>query len=121
MTDLLIKTLESINNNSFKDLVFRQGSAPAEYPDSFFTFFNFENPLSSHYDNDATRTNWGYVIYFYSNFKENGVSFLDDTFNLALAALKAAGFILTNRGEDIASDEPSHLGKYTEIYYIENL
>lgn len=117
MTDLLIKTLEAINNNSYKDLVFRQGSAPAAYPDNFFTFFNFESPLTAHYNNDATRANWGYVIYFYSN----DPTILEETFKLALTALKKAGFILTNRGEDIASDEPTHLGKYTEIHYIENL
>ena len=48
--------------------VFLQGSLNANegYPDSFFTFWNFETPEAAFYDDYAGRAVWGFWVYFYS-------------------------------------------------------
>ena len=63
MKSELITLLETL-----KYPVFLQGSINSleEYPESFFTFWNFETPESAFYDNDAGRAVWGFWVYFYS-------------------------------------------------------
>ena len=45
--------------------VYRQGSMSDsdDYPDTFFTFWNYETPDHSHYDNEAYGAEWSYNIY----------------------------------------------------------
>ena len=52
--------------------VFLQGSLQSEeeYPESFFTFWNFQTPEAAFYDNEAGRAVWGFWVYFYSTSPE---------------------------------------------------
>ena len=54
--------------NTFGYPVFLQGSLDTDeaYPDSFFTFWNFETPEGEFYDDEAHMAVWGFWVYFYS-------------------------------------------------------
>lgn len=96
-----------------------QGSLPdaAEYPDHFFTFWNFETPEDGFYDNAATRAVYGYWITFYSI---DPVLKKTESDRL-IKTLKANGFILDGRGEDALSDVDTHTGRRLTVYAIEEL
>lgn len=112
MEDNLIGILES-----FGYPVYRQGSMSddAVYPDTFFTFWNFDTPDHSYYDNSDYGTEWGFNIYVYSNDPEKTYSVL----TAARTALKKAGWICRGKGFDVQSDEETHTGRGLEIYFLQ--
>lgn len=112
MEDNLIAILES-----FKYPVYRQGSMSndAEYPETFFTFWNNNSPDHSHYDNSEYGTAWDFNIYVYSSNPVMTYSLLLDARN----ALKKAGWIVGSKGFDVSSDEPTHTGRGLQIYYLQ--
>lgn len=112
MEDKLIEILES-----FGYPVYRQGSMSddAVYPDTFFTFWNFDTPDHSYYDNSDYGTEWGFNIYVYSNDPDKTYSVLAS----ARTALKEAGWICRGKGFDVQSDEETHTGRGLEIYFLQ--
>lgn len=113
MKQKLIELLET-----FGFPVFRQGSLndDDEYPPSFFTFWNFETPEDSHYDNQSVRAVWGFWVYMYSD----DPAIVDDKLIEAAKLLKKNGWIIDGKGEDVASDEPTHTGRMITCRFIEN-
>lgn len=98
--------------------VFLQGSMNANeaYPDSFFTFWNFETPEAAFYDNDADRAVWGFWIYFYSV----NPLLVETEPEKARKLLKQNEYILDGKANDIAVDRPTHTGAFFTIYKFEN-
>lgn len=98
--------------------VFLQGSLAGteEYPDSFFTFWNFSAPEGAFYDNDANRCVWGFWVYFYST---DPLRVLDVS-EQARQLLKRNGFVPEGKPTDLATDAPDHTGAMFTIYGIEN-
>lgn len=96
--------------------VFLQGSmnADAAYPDSFITFFTNTDD-GSHYDNETASYVWDFAVIFYSN----DPALVNSKPEEIRKALKAAGFIPQNKGQDILSDEPTHTGWAMDFYYTE--
>lgn len=94
-----------------------QGSlAPDEaYPESFFTFWNASTADGAYYNDAEHKTVWNFDINFYS------VS--PDLVNTALVqaktALKANGWIVSGKGYDVVSDEPTHTGRGMQAIFIE--
>ena len=113
MTTKLIELLET-----FGYPVFRQGSMNDDknYPSSFFTFWNYETPEDSHYDNNAVRAVWGFWIYFYTD----DPSLIYTKLEEARQLLKSNGWITDGKGEDVASDVKSHTGRMIDCQFIEN-
>lgn len=111
MEDNLIEILES-----FGYPVYRQGSMSADesYPETFLTFWNFDSPDHSHYDNTDYGTEWGFNVYSYSSDPETTYSLLDSV----RTALKEAGWIVRGKGFDVASDEETHTGRGLEVYRL---
>ena len=107
MEDLLINTLSALGYP-----VILQGSLLADetYPDNFFTFWNRGSNGGSYYDNAEKSTVYVYDVNFYSNDPARVYTGLRE----AIAALKAAGFIVSGDGHSIASDEPTHDGRGVE-------
>ena len=109
---LLIDTLQP-----FGCPVILQGSLADDeaYPDDFFTFWNNSTEGAAYFDNGSTQTIWDFDLNFYSSDPE--------TVNAALleacSLLKAAGFIVSGKGYDVASDEPTHTGRGINVLYIE--
>lgn len=113
MKELLISLLES-----FGFPVFLQGSLEESeaYPQSFFTFWNNDSYDNNHYDNNPISYTWNFDVNFYSTDPE-----LVNTMLLnAKTLLKQNGFIITGKGYDVASDEPTHTGRGMNALIVEN-
>ena len=111
MEDELIQIL-----GQFGYQIIRQGSlAPgADYPATFFTFWNNSDTEKSAYDNETLLAVESFDVNVYSN----DPTTLYSTLTQARAAFKAAGWQTPDRGHDIASDEPSHRGRGFSVTYI---
>lgn len=112
MEDALIKIIES-----FGYPYYRQGSMSNDekYPETFVTFWNNDSPDHSHYDNNDYGTSWDFDVNVYSIDPSLTYSLLADI----RSALKAANWIPTSKGYDVASDEPSHTGRGMNVLYLE--
>lgn len=111
MREKLINLLES-----FGYPVHLQGSLLSvdDYPDSFFTFWNFQNDGDLFYDNESYASDFGYWIYFYSSDPE----LIENKTNEVKAVLKKNKFIVQGP-IDARSDIKSHTGKMLTIFYKE--
>lgn len=110
MRSLLVDTLKKIYPT------YPQGSlSPDEYPDHFFTYWNYEKP-ERYADNKPVGAVWGFWVYHYSSDSRTHEKALQD----AMKALRAEGFIIENPGVDAASDKRSHTGRMMTVKYIES-
>lgn len=114
MKKVLIQLLET-----FGYPVFLQGSLndDDEYPKSFFTFWNFDTPDASYYDNESSRSEWGFTVYFYSD----DPILIDETLDKARRLLKENHWIVEGRGQDAKSDVKTHTGRMITCWKVENL
>jgi len=112
MKDLLIELLES-----FGYPVFLQGSLSVDepYPNSFFTFWNNNSNTDTYYDNDEYKIVWNFDLNFYSS----DPTLVNTKLIEAKTLLKENGFIVSGKGYDIASDEPTHTGRGINVLKIE--
>jgi len=112
MKALLISILES-----FGYPVFQQGSLTEEepYPESFFTFWNNSSNDGSHYDNDAINFVWSFDVNFYSV----DPNLVNTMLVEARTVLRANGFVVSGKGYDLASDEPTHTGRGINVLISE--
>lgn len=113
MKSELIELLES-----FGFPVFLQGSLNSadDYPDSFFTFWNFDTPETAFYDDDANRAVWGFWVYFYST-EPRKVEQIPEN---ARQILKRNGWIPQGKPQDIQTDAVTHTGAFFTVYKFEN-
>lgn len=113
MKEQLIALLET-----FGYPVYLQGSLASvgDYPESFFTFWNFSAPESAFYDNDANRCVRGFWVYFYSTDPQ----LVADQPEQARRLLKQNGFIPDGKPVDLTTDAPEHTGAMFTVYKIEN-
>ena len=97
--------------------VIRQGSMSDDesYPDNFFTFWNNDSSDHAHYDDSEYGTVWDFDVNFYSIDPNAAYSVLLQ----ARTALKAAGWIISGKGYDVASDEPTHTGRGMNAIYLQ--
>ena len=112
MKDELIELLET-----FGYPVRQQGSLTENeaYPQSFFTFWDTDSYDNSHYDNHAISYTWDFDINFYST----DPALVNTMLLRAKALLISNGFIISGKGYDIASDEPTHTGRGMHALYVE--
>lgn len=98
--------------------VFLQGSLnpDEQYPDSFFTFWNFDTPETAFYDDDANRAVWGFWIYFYSV----DPLLVEQLSEQARQLLKSNGYIPKGKPNDISVSRPTHTGVMFTVYKFEN-
>lgn len=109
----LVALLESLGYPAFL-----QGSLNPDdqYPESFFTFWNFSTPESAFYDDAANRAVWGFWIYFYSV----DPLLVEQVPEQARKLLKQNGWILAGKPNDISVDRPTHTGVIITAYKFEN-
>lgn len=113
MTDFLYQLLES---RGFP--VYRQGSlnSASDYPDSFYTYWNYDTPETGFYNNQAHKTIWGYWVYFYAT----NPQLLEAELNELIKELKKNGCILPDgRGLDVDSGNESHVGRMITVQIME--
>lgn len=96
---------------------FRQGSLSDEdYPDTFFTFWNFDTPNDKFYDNEERRYHELVQIGFYTNDANLIYSEIDNFRERA----KAKGFHST-RATDAPSGKDTHFGRVCVLTKTNNL
>lgn len=111
MEDILIELL-----GAFGFPVYRQGSAPEEYPADFFTFWNTSEDGLAYYDNQVVRVGYAFDVNFYSNNSANTYDYL----RRARKLLQENGWTIIRRGYDMSSDEPTHTGRGMEVVFQKN-
>ena len=87
-----------------------------DYPESFYTDWNFETP-ETFYDDTAAYAVWGFWIFFFSA----DPALVESETSAAISRLRAAGWLVDGRGEDALSDEPTHTGRRLTVYKREQL
>ena len=112
MKDLLIETLEPLGYP-----IILQGSLGESetYPESFFTFWNNDVPATEFYDNEEHSYIWNFDLNFYST----DPNLVNTELLNAKSLLKAKKFIVTGKGYDVASDEPTHTGRGINVLKID--
>ena len=112
MKDLLIQTLQTMGYP-----IILQGSLGADepYPESFFTFWNNDVPGNEFYDNEEHSYIWDFDLNFYST----DPTLVNTKLLEAKTKLKQAGFVVSGKGYDVASDEPTHTGRGIHVLKIE--
>lgn len=97
--------------------VVRQGSlSPSDpYPPTFFTFWNVDETGQSFYDNQDAAVEHDFRVCVYSSTPALAYSLLTE----ARALLKQNGWIITDRGYDVASDEFTHVGRGMTVTFLE--
>lgn len=113
MEDELIELLESIDEDV---PVMRQGSLPEDqaYPETFFTFWNRSEDGASYYDNDMASSRHLFDVNVYSTSPETAYLLLRE----ARDVLKLHGWVCVSLGYDIASDEPTHIGRGMQVEFL---
>lgn len=114
MEDTLIELLEA-----FGYPVIRQGSMGEDesYPETFITFWNRSEREIQPYDNQTYRAESTYDIAVYSSTPSTAYSLCISI----RTSLKTNGWIITDRGHDVASDEVTHIGRGLSVAYVECL
>lgn len=110
MEDTLRVLLES-----YGYMVRRQGSMPSNFPDTFITYWNTESPDHAHYDNRRYGTSWSFNIFVYSIDPELVYSLISSIRDLLIEN----GWVVSSRGYDAASDEPTHVGRAINAQFLE--
>lgn len=110
MKELLYSTLAALGYP-----VYLQGSAPANYPDSFVTYWTVSTSAAAEFDNGLVLTEWQFYVYFYST----DPALVQNVPEEIRKALRAAGFTPQGKGRDLPSDEPTHTGWVQEYKIFE--
>lgn len=112
MKDTLITTLTSLGYP-----IYLQGSLSEAdaYPESFFTFWNNYSDGSEFYDNEEHSCIWDFDLNFYSS----DPALVNTVLINAKTLLRAQGFIVTGKGYDVVSDEPTHTGRGINVVKID--
>ena len=113
VVDDLIEILETFGYPVDRQGSYQQGQA---YPKSFFTFWNGSTTDGpSHYDNRPIRTIWSFDVNFYST----DPALVEASLLDARDKLREHGWIIDGQGYDVASDEPTHIGRGFEAIFME--
>jgi len=97
--------------------VFRQGSLTEKqpYPATFITWWNRIEEGTVFSDNKTIEVEHSFDINVYSTSTETIYSLI----NQIRSTLKENGFVVPDRGHDIASDEPTHTGRGTTAIFLQ--
>lgn len=112
MKNELVQLLETLGYE-----VYEQGSFTdsEQYPDNFFTIWNYDTEALDFYDNKEA----GYVWYFTINFYSVSPVLTVDVLLQAKLLLISNGWIVPGKGNDVYSDSKHHSGRSIEAKYIE--
>lgn len=113
MREQFIALLETFGLPIFLQGSLNEGQA---YPDNFFTFWNDRTEDGAHYDNDAISFVWSFSVNYYT-LNENADK-IDDILGEVRQLFKENGWIIGGVGYDVATDEPTHIGRAIDVLYI---
>ena len=112
MEDELITLLET-----FKYPVIRQGSIPEDetYPSTFITFWCHSDTEVQAYDNQTFTAKSEFYLAAYSDAPATAYELAGQI----RALLKANGWQMIDRGHDVASDQPTHIGRGLTVAFTQ--
>lgn len=110
MEDKLIELLETFNYS-----VYRQGSV-TDYDDTFITFWNNAEYGETYYDNEVLNVSCDFDVNAYSNDPNIVYSLIKEIKKL----LESNGWIISDRGHDVGSDEATHVGRGITVIKLFN-
>ena len=98
--------------------VYLQGAlaSPADYPASFFTFWNPRNDDGGFYSASPIMAVWTFNVYFYATDPALVASVPEQ----ARQALRRAGYVVGGKPSDVPVDVPTHTGAFFEVDMVEN-
>lgn len=100
----------------YKDLYFRQGSlANKDYPNSFFTYWNFDTPDLRNRDNKVKTYSEDVMVYFYTNDRKLIYSEMDLFIN---NVKKKKGFTVMSKPYDCPTDRNDYFGRLVRIKIV---
>lgn len=111
--DVLQNLIDTLKNICGK--VYQQGTAPANYPAEFFTFWQHAADNHKHYNNTVMGYDWAVDVNFYSSDPAAVFPKLEE----ARTALIAAGWHINGKGHAVASDVNTHTGRGFTARYFE--
>lgn len=114
MEDELVNLLEGLGYPVFQQGTMNQAEG---YPDAYFTFKNMNTTGDSFYNNEEHKIVWLFIVAFYSNNPE----LVSTELLKAKSKLKEKGFIVSGKGYDVESDEPTQTGRGIAVKKIEIL
>lgn len=116
MENKLVSILGGLKLTNEFDVILQGTLDPEEvYPEHFFTYWNWETPRESFYDNSYSKVNWAFQIVAYSTDR----TFLSVMVKEALKELERNGFIIEDNGEDISTSDKHHTAKLFEVRFLE--
>lgn len=86
-----------------------------DYPPKFCTYMTTDAPFVDFHDNAPRAVAWAFMIGFYSNAPGN----IDSDVVRLVIELRKAGFVVHGLGEDVQSDEPTHIGRRLTLAKLE--
>lgn len=103
--------------STLKYPVFLEGSInPAEnYPDAFFTFFNFDTDEEMFYSAAPIGAVWRFRVWFVGT----DPALVETVPEQARQALKAAGWTPLDMPRDGAVDIPTHTARFFTVLYLD--
>lgn len=99
----------------YRDLYFRQGTLSIEmYPDSFFTFWNYDTPNLRHRDDRSKDYSINVMVYFYTKNANEIYSVMEEFITKA----KEIGFIVEGKAYDTPVDKDNYFGRLVPVKII---
>lgn len=114
MREQFIALLETFGLPIFLQGSLNEGQA---YPDNFFTFWNDRTEDGAHYDNDAISFVWSFSVNYYT--LNGNADKIDDILGEVRQLFKENGWIIDGVGYDVATDEPTHIGRAIDVLYVQ--
>lgn len=94
---------------------FRQGSvSDKEYPNSFFTFWNYATPILKYRDDKSKIYSYDVMVYFYTDDPKLIYEVMDEFIVLA----KERGFLIDSKAYDTPTDKDNFFGRLVQIRII---
>lgn len=81
------------------------------YPNSFFTYLTTDAPYTEYFDNIPLFVSWTFMVGIYTD----NPAIMDETIKELVKKLRAAGWTIEGPGEDVQSDEQTHIGRRLTI------
>lgn len=112
---MIKETLIALLDSTGYEAYLEGSIAPENFPDNFFTVWQFSSTNESYSNNEAL-TRWGFNVRFYSL----SPATVEQVKDKVLRLLKEANFIPDGKGNDfVFSSEVQHTGWSVDVYFIE--
>ena len=116
MENRLISILEGLTLDQDYDVILQGTLSSEDYePDSYFTYWCWDNVREEVYDNKHNRNDIGYQITAYSTDRKFLIEMMDE----AVKELENNGFEIEDDITDVINNNKTHTAKMIDVYAIQ--